>query len=100
MIIILGGGGGFIDQLIDYPINRASLSGYPGQSTMMKHSLPETSKEEKNKQWQKITVQLQYEPVHNKTYNKTCVNSKDSDQPVHPPSIEKVVVYPFLDTFL
>ena len=24
-----------------------------------------------------------YEPAHDKTYNKACVTSKDSDQPVH-----------------
>ena len=28
-----------------------------------------------------------------KTYNKTCVTSKDSDQPVRPPSIAKVLVH-------
>ena len=27
-----------------------------------------------------------YEPVHNKTYNKTCATSKDSDRPAHPRS--------------
>ena len=27
-----------------------------------------------------------YETAHDKTYNKTCVTSKDSDQPVHSPS--------------
>ena len=26
-------------------------------------------------------------------YNKTCVTSKDSDQPVHPPSMAKVFFY-------
>ena len=26
---------------------------------------------------------LIFEPAHDKTYNKTCVTSKDSDQPVH-----------------
>ena len=34
---------------------------------------------------------------HDKTYNKNCVTSKDSDQPVHPPSMAKVLVYPSLD---
>ena len=38
-----------------------------------------------------------FEPVHNKTYNKTCVTSKDSDQPVHVPSMARVLVYPSLD---
>ena len=38
------------------------------------------------------------EQVHDKTYNKTCVTSKDSDQPVHPPSMARVLVYPSLDS--
>ena len=29
-----------------------------------------------------------------KTLNKTCVTSKDSDQPVHPSSMVMVLVYP------
>ena len=37
------------------------------------------------------------DPAHDKTYNKTCVTSKDSDQPVHPPSMAKIFVYPSLD---
>ena len=32
------------------------------------------------------------EKAHDKTYNKTCVTSKDSDQPVHPPSMARVLV--------
>ena len=41
------------------------------------------------------------EPAHDKTYNKTCVTSKDSDQPVHPPgssfdSLEAVDFFFFL----
>ena len=36
------------------------------------------------------------EPAHDKTYNKTCVTSKDSDQPVHTPSMARVLVYPSL----
>ena len=31
-----------------------------------------------------------YEPAHNKIYNKTCVTSKDSDQHIHPPSMDAV----------
>ena len=31
-------------------------------------------------------------------YNKTCVTSKDSDQPVHPPSKARVLVYLSLDS--
>ena len=32
-----------------------------------------------------------YEPAHDKPYNKTCVTRKDSDQPVHPPSMAMVL---------
>ena len=41
-----------------------------------------------------------YEPAHDNTYmyNKTCVTSKDSDRPVHPPSMARVFVYPSLDS--
>ena len=35
-----------------------------------------------------------YEQAHDKTYNKTCVTSKDSDQPVQPPSMATNLVYP------
>ena len=38
-----------------------------------------------------------YEPVHDKTY-KTSVTSKDSDQPVHPLSMARVLIYPYLDS--
>ena len=38
------------------------------------------------------------ETAHDKTYNETCLISKDSDQPVHPPSMTRVVVYPSLDS--
>ena len=31
-----------------------------------------------------------FEPAPNKTYNKTCATSKDSDQPVHPCSLIRV----------
>ena len=34
-----------------------------------------------------------YEPVHEKAYNKTSVTNKDSDQPVHPPSMTRVFIY-------
>ena len=33
------------------------------------------------------------EPAHDKTYNKTCVTSNDSDHPVHPPSVARPLVY-------
>ena len=38
------------------------------------------------------------EPEHDKTYNKTSVTSKDSDQLVHPLSMVKVLVFPSLDS--
>ena len=38
------------------------------------------------------------ETAHDKTYNETCVTNKDSDQPVHPPSMTRVLVYPSLDS--
>ena len=34
------------------------------------------------------------EPAQDKTYKKTCVASKDSDQPVYPPSMARLLVYP------
>ena len=36
------------------------------------------------------------EPTHNKTYNKACVTSKESDHSVHPHSMIRVLVYPSL----
>ena len=42
--------------------------------------------------------QLKFEPAHDKTYNKACVTSKDSDQPVDPPSMARVLLYPSLDS--
>ena len=30
---------------------------------------------------------MEYVPVHDKTYNKTCATSEDSDQPLHPCSL-------------
>ena len=44
------------------------------------------------------TALLSNEPAHDETYHKTCVFSKDSDQPVHPPSMAWVLVYPFLNS--
>ena len=40
---------------------------------------------------------LQTEPPHGKPAM-TCVTSKDSDQPVHPPRMARVPVYPALDS--
>ena len=37
-----------------------------------------------------VTCHLLFEPQHNKTNNMTCVPSKDSDQPRHPPSLIRV----------
>ena len=39
---------------------------------------------------------MPYEPAHDKTYDQACVTSKD--QPVHPPSMARVLVYPSLDS--
>ena len=39
---------------------------------------------------------LSFEPAHDKIYNKTCVTSKDSGQPVHPPSMARILAYPSL----
>ena len=33
------------------------------------------------------------EPAHDNPYNKTSVTSKDSDEPVHSPNMERVLVY-------
>ena len=40
----------------------------------------------------------EYETAHDKTYNKTCMTSKDTGQPVHIPSMARVLVYPSLDS--
>ena len=45
-----------------------------------------------------VRLLLVYEPAHDKTYKKTCVNSEYSDQPVHPPSMARVLVHPSLDS--
>ena len=42
--------------------------------------------------------QIVNEPAHDKTYNKTCVTSKDSDQPVHPHIMARVLVYSSLNS--
>ena len=39
-----------------------------------------------------------FEPAHDKTYNKTCVTSKEPNQPVCPPSMARILVYPSLDS--
>ena len=41
---------------------------------------------------------ITFELAHSKTYNKTCVTSKDSDRPAHPFSMARVLVYPSLDS--
>ena len=33
------------------------------------------------------------ELAHDKNYNKTCVTSKDSGQPVHPPSMARFLLF-------
>ena len=40
------------------------------------------------------------EPVHDKTYDKTCMTSKNSGQPVHPPSMARIFVYSSLDSLV
>ena len=47
-----------------------------------------------------IYTQWSFEPAHDKIYNKTSVNSEDSDQPVHPCSLIRVLNdhMPFLQT--
>ena len=35
---------------------------------------------------------------YDKTCNETCVTSKDSDRPVHPPSMAMILVHPSLDS--
>ena len=35
---------------------------------------------------------IKNEPAHDKTYYKTCVTNKDLDQPVHQPSMARVLV--------
>ena len=41
-----------------------------------------------------------FEPAQDKIYNKTCVTSKDSNQPVPPRSMARVLIYPSLDFVL
>ena len=43
---------------------------------------------------QRMVMVRIYEPVNNKTFNKTSVTNKDLDPPVHPPSVTWVLVYP------
>ena len=38
----------------------------------------------------KQEVEIFYEPEHEKTYNKTCATSEDSDQPAHPCNLIRV----------
>ena len=44
------------------------------------------------------TCQIKFEPAHDKPYCKTCVTSRDSDQPVHPSGLARALVYPFLNS--
>ena len=45
-----------------------------------------------------VYCSLSFEPAQDKTYNKTGVPSKDNDQPVHPSSMARVLVYLSLDS--
>ena len=44
--------------------------------------------------------QTKIEQAHDKTYNKTYQTSKDSDQPIHPPSMASVLVYSSLKSLV
>ena len=44
------------------------------------------------------TDMMSYEPVQDKTYNKTFETNKDSDQPVNSPSMARFLIYPSLDS--
>ena len=46
--------------------------------------------------WNHLGKAIPFEPVHYKTYIKTCVTSKGSDQSVQPPSMKRVLFYPSL----
>ena len=49
--------------------------------------------------WILLKLRLfKYEIAHDKTYKKTCVNSKDSVQPDHPPSKARALAYPSFDS--
>ena len=48
--------------------------------------------------WEAKLKWVKNEPAHDKTYSKTCVTGKDSDQPVNPPSIARVLVHPSLES--
>ena len=43
-------------------------------------------------------IVLPFEPAHEKTYNKTCVINEDSEQPLHPPSMARVLNHYSLDS--
>ena len=46
----------------------------------------------------KFSVYLNRRVFIMKFYNKICVTTKDSNQPFHPPSMARVLVYPSLDS--
>ena len=45
---------------------------------------------EVNNNLHKVLPHLSFDSAHDKTYNKTCETSKNSDQPVHPQSLIRV----------
>ena len=45
----------------------------------------------------KYSICKTYEPAHNKTYNNTCVAGENLDQPVHPLSAARDLVFPSLN---
>ena len=40
---------------------------------------------------------ISFKPAHDKTYTKTCVTIKDSEQSVHPSSMARILFYPSLN---
>ena len=100
------GGNGLIDDVIvigwtdsDFKISRALLSACFTCSGVVWRLLTFKKRATGYSQSAPIVdgIFVLFEPAHNKTYSKTCVTSKDSDQPVHSPSIARVLVYPSLD---
>ena len=45
-----------------------------------------------------LHTSISVEPAYYKTYNKTCVSSKDLGKPVHTPSTARVLVYSSLNS--
>ena len=63
----------------------------------MHHPFQQTCNLKTNKDNEPSLQRKALEPAHVKTYNKTCVTSKDLDWPVHPSSMARVILHPSLD---